>query len=79
MKAKTNLHKTRTVVNSRRFRHLPGVLFQLELTSCGKQKCGRCSGTKPAHGPYWYRYEWSVRTRRMVSSYIGKKLQLKWE
>jgi hypothetical protein len=61
---------------------LPGVIFQLELTRCGKKNCGRCSGGTPAHGPYWYRYEWRSGKRnagRMVSSYIGRKLELRWE
>jgi len=78
MAESANIHKTaqtrRTVVKTKRFRHLPHVLFQLELKPCGKPTCGKCP-----HGPYWYRYEWSKRTRRMVSSYVGKKLELTWE
>ena len=79
MATKRTLHKTRAVVETRRFKHLPGVLFQRELTCCGKAKCGSCAGRRAAHGPYWYRYEWSKRTKRMVSSYVGRKLELRWE
>jgi len=75
-----SLHKNgeRTVVETKRFQHLPSALFQLELVPCGKPSCRRCP-----HGPYWYRYEW-VRGKgpnggRMRSSYVGKKLALTWE
>lgn len=76
-----NLHKTSIVVSTKRFRHLPGVIFQLELKKCGKRRC-RCSA-EPCHGPYWYRYEWrqgkAPNTGRMVSTYIGRELKLRWE
>ena len=76
-----NLHKTPIVVDKRRFRHLPGVLFQLELRACGKSTC-RCAA-EPCHGPYWYRYEWrkgrGAHAGRMKSTYIGRKLELTWE
>lgn len=52
-------------------------VYQRELVKCGKAKCGRCR-RKPAHGPYWYLYQWqpSTRTRegRLRSVYVGKEL-----
>ena len=84
MRQTASLHKTASaiVVETRRFQHLPGVTFQLELKACGKRTC-RCAA-EPCHGPYWYRYEWRKGKRgphsgRMVSTYIGRELKLRWE
>jgi hypothetical protein len=72
------------VVETKRFQHLPGVLFQLELKRCGKACCRCAAPADPCHGPYWYRYEWregkaGPHSGRMVSTYIGRELKLRWE
>lgn len=55
----------------------PEGVYQRELVRCGKIKCNRCR-KRPAHGPYWYLYQWqpSTRTRegRLRSVYVGKEL-----
>jgi hypothetical protein len=67
----------RRVVEVRRGEKRPkkkerGGSYQLELIACGKEKCKCNRGA--LHGPYWYEYRWSVRSRpkRLVSRYIGK-------
>jgi hypothetical protein len=62
--------RTRVVVSKLRFE---GGFYQRELIKCGKPKCRRCRH-RPAHGPYWYRYE--RRGGRLVSTYIGKRSPL---
>jgi len=61
-------------------RIVAGGCFRLELVRCGKTRC-RCatftSSKHPRtvarlHGPYWYAYMWSARTRKVVHTYIGK-------
>lgn len=64
----------RIVVESRAERE---GTYQLELVKCGKEKCRRCRRA-PAHGPYWYFYQWQPGTKakraggRLRSTYIGK-------
>ena len=57
-------------------KHRENVVYQLELVKCGTARCRRCR-RRPAHGPYWYSYQWSIRKHGTVSKYIGKKLP--WE
>lgn len=49
--------------------------YQRELVRCGK--CRRCKRA-PAHGPYWYLYQWlparGSKPARQRSTYIGKEL-----
>lgn len=56
----------------------PEGTYQRELIKCGKALCRRCS-RGPAHGPYWYLYQWLPATRagaaKLRSTYIGKELQ----
>lgn len=59
------------VVQVKRLRTHPGVIFQLEWRACGKSKC-RCMRDGELHGPYWFAYRWSKRHRRQVSAYIGR-------
>lgn len=55
-----------------------GVTYQLELVKCGKPLCRTCAVFKRSgHGPYWYAYEWSPERRKLVSTYIGKRLPRK--
>ena len=66
--------KSRLVVE---VRSEPEGVYQLERVKCGKAKCNRCR-VRPAHGPYWYLYQWQPATRtregRLRSTYIGKEL-----
>jgi hypothetical protein len=66
--------KSRVVVE---VRSEPEGVYQLERVKCGKVKCNRCR-QRPAHGPYWYLYQWQAATRtrtaRLRSVYIGKEL-----
>ncbi len=61
--------ENRTVIESRT---VNGVLHQLEYVRCGKARC-RCK-IGVLHGPYWYAYRWRKKTRRWVSTYVGKKM-----
>lgn len=61
--------RSRVIVEARAVR---GVLYQRELVRCGNTRCKRC-GVRAVHGPYWYRYAWSTKRKRLVSKYIGKK------
>ena len=63
--------RRRTIVAS--FKLPQTALYQQELVQCGKPKCKRCRRW-PAHGPYWYAYAWSQKTKRLVSTYVGKTL-----
>lgn len=46
--------------------------YRRELVNCGKERCGKCAGGRPSHGPYWYHY--ARRNGRLTSRYIGKIL-----
>lgn len=52
--------------------------YQRELVKCGKALCRRCS-RGPAHGPYWYLYQWQPaamgKPAHLRSTYVGKQLQ----
>lgn len=65
---------TRSVIEVRRVKTHPGVIYQLEMRACGKAKC-RCMKGGELHGPYWFAYRWSPRARRQVSAYIGREFR----
>lgn len=49
----------------------PRGTYQLEMVSCGKERCKKCAGG-PSHGPYWYHY--FRRGGKLTSRYVGKDL-----
>jgi hypothetical protein len=53
-----------------------GWLYRREFVDCGKGANGRCRkcSNGPGHGPYWYRYRWSMG--KMHKRYVGKRLPL---
>lgn len=51
--------------------------YEQQKRSCGKKKCGRCGGTKLAHGPYWYAY-WRDAKGNVRSRYMGKLRRPEW-
>lgn len=47
-----------------------GLLYQLELIRCGKERC-KCTRGQ-LHGPYWYSYK--KKEGRLICKYVGKNL-----
>lgn len=60
------LHKKREALEAYAWK---GWTLQLEKVACGKATCKTCP-----HGPYWYAYR--RQGARLVSKYIGKRLNL---
>jgi hypothetical protein len=47
------------------------IYYIREGVKCGKPAC-KCTRGE-LHGPYWYSYQWSAASRRLIKKYIGKQ------